>query len=156
MIWQHDAAGPDANRLGAARDVRDHDGSSGAGDPGHVVVLGNPKAMIAPLFRVPRQVKRIAKGVSRGRTLRDRRKIEYRERNHHWRRWFDDSGGFRVTLSNSGHSRGSEMVLRWFSCRPPRSECLAVWRGRPSALHSNAVGALKEARSALHFLHDYV
>ena len=51
---------PTRMRRRAAADVRDHDRGRRAGDAGHVVVLGQPEAAIAPALGVPRQVERVA------------------------------------------------------------------------------------------------
>jgi hypothetical protein len=47
---QHDAARADAHGLGVARDVADHHRRRGAGDAGHVVMLGQPVAVEACAF----------------------------------------------------------------------------------------------------------
>ena len=56
---------PTRMRLRAARDVADHHGRGGAGDAGHVVVLGEPEAVVAPAFRMPGQVERVAQRLAR-------------------------------------------------------------------------------------------
>ena len=68
--------------LRAARDVADHDRSRGAGDAAHVVMLGQPVALIAPAFGVPGEVERVAQGVGCGRPFDDGREVEGREGNH--------------------------------------------------------------------------
>ena len=60
MIGEHNAAGADANGFCAAGYVSDDDRGGGAGDAGHVVVLGEPEAAIAPFFGVLREVERVA------------------------------------------------------------------------------------------------
>ncbi len=88
MIRQHDAAGADADGLGASSDVANDDGRGGAGDAGHVVVFGKPKPVVAPGFRVLREVERVAQSDSGGCALRNRREIENGEGNHvHWMPW---------------------------------------------------------------------
>jgi len=84
MIREHDAARADADGLGAAGDVPDDDGSGGAGDARHVVVFGEPEAVVAPGFRVSREIERVAQSVGGCRPLRNRRKIENGEGNHSW------------------------------------------------------------------------
>lgn len=69
MVGQHDAAGADPDRPRTARDVADHDGGRGAGDPDHVVVFGHPVAVVAPAFGMLRQIQGVAQGVARRRSL---------------------------------------------------------------------------------------
>jgi hypothetical protein len=42
--------------------VRDDDGGSGAGDASHVVMLGNPDALVTPLLSVGREVAGVMQG----------------------------------------------------------------------------------------------
>ena len=79
VIRQHDAAGADANRARSTGDVPDDDGRRGAGDPGHVVMFGEPVAVVAPALRVPRQVERVAERLRGGPAFDDGRKVEHRE-----------------------------------------------------------------------------
>jgi hypothetical protein len=82
MIGKHDAAGADADCFCAAGDVRDDDGSGGAGDAGHVVVLGEPEAVVAPGFGVLREIERVAEGVGGGGALWDGGEVQDGERDH--------------------------------------------------------------------------
>ena len=81
MIGQHDAAGADADGLGAARDMADHHAGGGAGDAGHVVMLRHPIAAIAPGFRMARQIQAVLQRQRRVAALDDGRKIENRKGN---------------------------------------------------------------------------
>ena len=47
VVGQHHAAGTDPDPLRAGREVGDDHGGSRTGDPGHVVVLGHPVAVVA-------------------------------------------------------------------------------------------------------------
>ena len=62
---------------------------STAGDelamPGHVVVLGDPVALVAEPLDVPRQVERVAQRIGRGRANGDGRQVEDGERNRRGR-----------------------------------------------------------------------
>src|SRR6476646_7035254 len=80
MIGQHDSARAYANSFGASGNVSDDDGSSGAGDPDHVVVLSQPETPIPPALSVLRQIERMVQGVRRGGSLGDKRKIKNGER----------------------------------------------------------------------------
>ena len=82
MIRQHDAARADADRRGAAGDVRDHDRRRRARDAGHVVMLGEPEAAIAPALGVLREVERVPERLRGGAAFDDRREVEDGERNH--------------------------------------------------------------------------
>ena len=82
MIGEHDAAGADADGFCAAGDVRDDDGSGGAGDAGHVVVFCKPKAVVAPGFGVLREIERVAESVGGRGPLRNWGEVEDGERDH--------------------------------------------------------------------------
>lgn len=75
MIWQHDAAGADANGFRAASDIANHDRRGGAGDAGHTVMLRQPEAVVPPGFGVLREVERVAQGHSCGGIFWNRREI---------------------------------------------------------------------------------
>src|SRR5262252_934935 len=82
MIWQHDAAGADANRFRAPCDITHHERCGCAGDAGHVVMLGQPVAKVAPRLGVPGEIERVVQRVGGGHPVCDRRKIKNRERYH--------------------------------------------------------------------------
>ncbi|CAM2186954.1 hypothetical protein PSAC2689_70068 [Paraburkholderia sacchari] len=82
VIGQHDAARPDADRPRAARHMADHDRGGGAGDAGHVVVLGEPVAVVAPALGVLGEIERVAQRDAGVRAGRHRRKVEDGEGNH--------------------------------------------------------------------------
>ncbi len=82
MVGQHDATGPDPDRLGGTSDIADGDGGRSAGNTGHIVVLGQPIAVEAQAFGMPGEVSRVAEGIGGGRALGNRCKIENGERNH--------------------------------------------------------------------------
>src|SRR5471032_2880622 len=76
MVGQHDAAGADANRGGTSRHITDQHGGRRARDSRHPVMLGQPKAPIAPTLRMARQVERITERVGRVAALRNGREIK--------------------------------------------------------------------------------
>ena len=51
VVGQHDAAGPDVDAFGNGGEMRNQHGWRGAGDAGHVVVLGHPEALEAQPIR---------------------------------------------------------------------------------------------------------
>ena len=82
MIGQHDAARTDPDRLRAAGNMsNDHRGGR-ARDAGHVVMLGQPVAVIAPALGVLRQIEAIPERIRGGAAFDNRRQIENRERDH--------------------------------------------------------------------------
>ena len=56
VIGQHDAAGADADIVGARRDMGDGERGRSAGDAGEVMVLGNPDPLKAPLLGMDRNI----------------------------------------------------------------------------------------------------
>jgi hypothetical protein len=65
MVRQHDPAGADADVSRAGGDMGDDDRRGGAGDARHVVVLGDPEAPVAPIFRLGCEVARVVEGPAR-------------------------------------------------------------------------------------------
>ena len=61
VVGEHDPARADADRRRAGGDVSDRNRGRGAGDAGHVVVLGEPEAAVAPALGVPREVDGVAR-----------------------------------------------------------------------------------------------
>ena len=59
-----------------AGDVRDDDRRRRAGDAGHVVVLGQPVALVAPALGVPGEVDGVSQRARGVAALDDRREIE--------------------------------------------------------------------------------
>ena len=78
VVGQHDAARADPNGLGAARDMADHDRGRSRGDAGHVVMLGQPKAVIALCLGMAGKVQRIGQRLGGGLAFGNRGKIEER------------------------------------------------------------------------------
>jgi hypothetical protein len=62
--------------------VSNDDRRGRAGDARKVVMFREPVAMIAPLFRVLREIDRISEGQRGIATLNDRRKVENGRKNH--------------------------------------------------------------------------
>ena len=82
VIGQHDAARAHANRLCAAGQIADHHRGGRACDAGHVVMLGDPIAAIAPVFGMPDEIERIAQGIGGCVTESDRHQVEDGNRDH--------------------------------------------------------------------------
>ena len=80
-IGQHDAAGANANGLRAGTDMANQHRGRGARNAGHVVMLGQPEAVIAPRFRMLREIEHVAERLRCRAALDDGRKIEHREGN---------------------------------------------------------------------------
>ena len=60
VVGQHDPAGADAQMVGAAGDVADHDLGGAAGQAGGVVVFGEPEAVVAEAVGQHGEIARIA------------------------------------------------------------------------------------------------
>lgn len=82
MVGQHDPTGADTDRAGALGDMGQHDRRGGAGDARHVVVFGNPEAVIAPGFGVPRHITCIVQCAACVGFLRDPDQIQDGQRRH--------------------------------------------------------------------------
>jgi hypothetical protein len=82
MIRQHDAARTHTNRRRPACEISDHDSRRSTSDAGHVVMFGEPVALVPKRFRVLREVKALAQRLAWCFSKDDRNKIEYRDRNH--------------------------------------------------------------------------
>lgn len=59
MVGQHDAAGADADGFGAAGNMGDDHGCGGAGNARHVVVLGQPVALVAQPLGMAGKIERV-------------------------------------------------------------------------------------------------
>ena len=79
VVRQHDPAGTDPDRRGAGCEVPRDDGRRCAGDRLHVVVLGDPVALVAEALRVLGEVEAVAQRDPRCRPTRDRGEVEDRE-----------------------------------------------------------------------------
>ncbi len=129
VVGQHHATGAEADGRGPFADVGQRHGGGGAGDAGHVVVLGQPVAPVAQPLGSPRQGAAGAQRLSRAATLDDGRKVEDGKGNH---------AGYVVGRSSartandrnncrSGRRRASgERGRTWMSAGPRRP-------ARPSA-----------------------
>src|SRR5437870_1639209 len=82
MVRQHDPAGADADRLGATRDMPDHHRCRRARNARHVVMLGEPEALVAPALDVPGEIERIGKRLRRIAALTDGSEVEHGEGDH--------------------------------------------------------------------------
>ena len=82
VVGQHDAACSDPDRLGRSGDVPDQHAGRRTADPAHIVVLGQPVAVIAQFFGAAGLVAHQAERFCRVAVLADRGEIEDRERYH--------------------------------------------------------------------------
>ena len=78
MVGQHDAARAHPDMAGAASHMPDEDRGGRAGNARHAVVLGQPVALVAPLFGVLGQAQGVAKGLRGIAALQDGGEIENR------------------------------------------------------------------------------
>ncbi|MNO81095.1 hypothetical protein D3C76_723210 [compost metagenome] len=76
MVGQHDATGTDADGRSATGQVTEQHSGGRAGDAVHVVVLGDPEAVVAEFFHVLRQVQRVAQGLRRAAVGTHRDQVE--------------------------------------------------------------------------------
>jgi hypothetical protein len=76
VVRQHDPACADADGGSTARDMADQHRGRGAGDAWHVVVLGQPVAVIAQGLGVPGQVEHVDEGIARRAAFRDGGEVE--------------------------------------------------------------------------------
>ena len=76
VVRQHDAAGTDSDRLGLVGDVPDEHRRRARRDAAHVVVLGHPVALVAPLLRVAGDVDRRGDGLTGGAAVEDGHEVE--------------------------------------------------------------------------------
>ena len=101
MVRQHDAAGADANRRRAAGDMRDDNRRRRARDRRHVVMLGQPVAVIAPRSACRARSSEFRECL-RGRCCRsDRGEVENRARNH------TDTVSLQPMIPRITHRRGT-------------------------------------------------
>ena len=150
VVRQHDAAGADADRRGAAGDVADHDRGRRAGDAGHVVVLGEPEAPVAEAFGVAREIDAVAQGVGGRRALRHGGEVEDGKGDHEvlyvssrWCPERSDRDGRRPLQAGAAMCRphGSTPTIhleRRKSPRPPASRKPRFCTGARSRVRSGA------------------
>ncbi len=81
VVRQHDPARPDPDRRRARREIPGDDSGRGARDRLHVVVLGDPVALVAEPLGVSREIEAVAQRVAGGRSARDRSEVEDGEGN---------------------------------------------------------------------------
>ena len=66
MVGQHNAPCPHTDRLGLGCNMPHHHRRRRTGDAGHIVMLGQPVAMIAPAFGLLRQIGGMAQCIAGG------------------------------------------------------------------------------------------
>jgi len=81
VVGQHDSTGPNPDRGRAPGNVGNDHGRRGAGDPGQVVVLGDPVPMVTPPLGMASQVECVVECLGRRSPLADGGEIENRKRN---------------------------------------------------------------------------
>jgi hypothetical protein len=82
VVGQHHPARADADAFGPASHVADDDSGRGARDARHVVVLRDPKSLIAKAFCGSGKLERLRERLARGLAERDWGEVENRERHH--------------------------------------------------------------------------
>ena len=82
MVGQHDASRTHAHGLRGAGNMSDEDTGRRTADAAHVVMLGQPVAVVPQLFRATGLVAHQSEGLRRITTLPDRGKIKNGEGNH--------------------------------------------------------------------------
>ena len=82
VLIGHVAAGTSSIRVGSGGDVADDHRCGGAGDARHVVVLGQPVALVAPVFGVAGEVARVGERRRHVGAFGDGRQVEDGERDH--------------------------------------------------------------------------
>jgi len=82
VVGEHDPASAHPDRRRAGSDVSDRNRGRSAGDAGHVVVLGEPKAAVAPTLGVAREVDGVGESARGVAPFDDGREIEDGERDH--------------------------------------------------------------------------
>jgi len=82
MIWQHDAASADTDSGCGARNPRDQNSGGGAGDTGHIVVLGQLVPAVAQSFGMLRKINCVAEGLRGVAAFQNGRKIQDGKRGH--------------------------------------------------------------------------
>ncbi|MPN03759.1 hypothetical protein SDC9_150993 [bioreactor metagenome] len=120
VIGQHDAAGTDPDGgCGGCNVTNDHR-SGCAGDTRHVVMLGQPVAVIAKVLGVTGEITGVAQRDGRCAALRNGCEVEYRERNTPYHR-------LRLPVAchaRSGHRRNGCGWIRSFLTPPHRHRCV--------------------------------
>ncbi len=79
MVRQHDPARTHTDGAGCGRHLRNHNRRGRTGDAGHVVMLGQPIAVIARLFCQTRKIDRIRQSIGGSLAFGDGRQIKDRE-----------------------------------------------------------------------------
>ena len=82
VVGQHDAARADANGRGAGRDMGDHHRGRRTRDARHVVMLGEPVAVVAEALGMARQIERVLQRLGDIAAFGNRREIEYGKGGH--------------------------------------------------------------------------
>ena len=82
MVGQHDSARPDPDGRGGIADMRQHDCSRPAGNPGHGMVLGHPETLAAGLLGGLREHGHGIERLSQRAALADGDEIEHGEIGH--------------------------------------------------------------------------
>ena len=82
MVGQHDAASTDADGRGAGGDMADDDRGRGARDARHVVVLGQPVAVVAEPLGMACEIERVPQRLAGGAAFRHGREIENGKHSH--------------------------------------------------------------------------
>src|ERR1039458_10857730 len=93
MIRQHDAASADTDTRRGGRDARDQDSGSGAADPRHAVVLGQPVTAVVQSLGMLREFNCVAKGLRGVAAFQNGRKIQIGRASCREREWMSGGAG---------------------------------------------------------------
>ena len=63
MVGQHHSSRSDPDGFGPTGHIANDNSSCRTGNTSHIVMLGKPVAMVAPLLRVLRQIKGMTQGI---------------------------------------------------------------------------------------------
>ena len=142
MVREHHPTRSDPDRLRLGRERRRQHGRRGARDPGHVVVLGDPMAVIAEPFGCLRQLDRVGEGVGRGRALADDRQVEHGDRDAAVGRHRGSLASLRIypgrrstTSAPCSVTRRAAISERWHASgsRSTQKRAGRSWRSRSAA-----------------------
>jgi hypothetical protein len=81
VVREHHPAGADAHGPGHGGDLPDEEGGDGGGDPGHVVVLGEPETAKPEPLDVPGQLEGVLQSFMARHPRRDGGQLEHGEGN---------------------------------------------------------------------------
>ena len=106
VVGQHDATRADADGRGAGGDMADDDGGRGTRDARHVVMFGEPVAVVAEPLGVAGEVERVLQRLADGAAFRYGREIEDGKDSHNnLPGWRSNLQGFDIGRPTSTRNR---------------------------------------------------